>query len=197
MATIAELKAFIAAQLPDNVIRIIKPINLRNALNAMVDEFQPIMESALADISDALATVTGQVSTVTTAAANAQNAKTAAEAAAVMAEAAAAAATGLSFVTFAGTSLTLSGTYYGKTIVTTSSSAVTISLPANAAKDVGLRIIQGGTGQVTFNSLSSIPLHQPDGYTKTAKRWASVILGVMSNSDGSTAEWVADGYMAA
>lgn len=95
--------------------------------------------------------------------------------------------------TLSGTAHTLDGSYVHKTIEFTNSSAVTFTLPNNLYTTFNCRIMQLGTGQVTFSAASGATIRNRQSHTKAAGRWAVCDLIVVSNSGGSAAEYVLSG----
>lgn len=79
----------------------------------------------------------------------------------------------------------------------TNAGGCTVTLPNSLSVGFNCAIVQAGTGQVTLTTGSGGTLRQADSYTKTAKQWAELTLRVRSNSGGTSAEYVASGYMAA
>lgn len=100
-------------------------------------------------------------------------------------------------VTLTGTAHTLDESYIRKTIFFTNSSAVTFTLPNSTYVNFICRIVQGGTGQVTFSAASGATLRNRSSHTKTAGRYAVCTLEVMSNSGGAAAEYLLSGDTAA
>lgn len=49
MATPAELKAFVAEQVPDNITRKVKPVNVRNSFDVIIDQVIPLVDGAVVD----------------------------------------------------------------------------------------------------------------------------------------------------
>lgn len=82
-------------------------------------------------------------------------------------------------------------------IVTTSDSPITLTLDKTAgtnAKSVNVMVRQLGLGQVTFVTQAGAPvLASFGGFTKTGGQWAIVVLQVVSNADGASAQWTLDG----
>lgn len=86
----------------------------------------------------------------------------------------------------ASTSITLSdATHHGRVLVTTASSAVTITCPSTVSDFFWCAIIQGGSGQISFATSGGALLHNVHGHTKTAAQYAEVGLKVYRTSGGN------------
>jgi len=96
-----------------------------------------------------------------------------------------------------GTAYTLEVADTGKVVECTNASAITLTLPANAAVGFCCTVVQGGAGQVTLTPASGATRRNRQSHTKTAGQWAGVTLYVRTNSGGSAAEWVMMGDTAA
>lgn len=101
------------------------------------------------------------------------------------------------YTTLTGTAHTLDGSYVNKTILTTNASAVTLTLPSTLYLSFQCRVIQYGAGQVTFSAGSGATRRNRQSHTKTAGLYAVCNLEVVTNSGGSSAEYVLSGDTAA
>ncbi len=100
--------------------------------------------------------------------------------------------------TVSTTTYTLLSTDTGLIVEFTHASGCTVTLPNSLAVGFNCAIVQtASSGQVTLSAASGATLRQADSYTKTAKQWAEVTIRVRANSGGSSAEYVASGYMGA
>lgn len=97
------------------------------------------------------------------------------------------------YSSLAGTSLTLDGSYSGKTITTANGSATTITLPNSLYVGFTCHIIQYGAGQVTFTPASGAARRNRQSHTKTAGQYARCTLQVIANSGGAAAEYILSG----
>lgn len=102
-----------------------------------------------------------------------------------------------SVISNASTAYTIASSDNGNVIVTTSASAVTITLPNYLAAGTSVRLIQYGAGRVSFATQVGATLYNRQSYSKTAAQYAVVTLDVVSNSGGSNAVWVLGGDTAA
>lgn len=91
-----------------------------------------------------------------------------------------------------GTTYTLQASDTGKTIVFTSATAVTVTLP-NSLNYVCCRILQYGAGQVTLSPASGATLRNASTHTKTRAQYSEVDLFIRDNSGGSAAEYILAG----
>lgn len=89
-----------------------------------------------------------------------------------------------------GTTYTLVAADSGKVVECTNASAITLTLPADAAVGFCCTVVQGGAGQITLSPAGSATLRNRQSHTKTAGQWAGVTLYVRTNSGGSAAEYV-------
>ena len=85
----------------------------------------------------------------------------------------------------------------GRTIRMNGATALTVTLPADAAVGTNVMITQAGAGQVTIAAAAGGSLRQPDSFTKTAKQHAAVYALVVENIGGTAAAWLLSGAMAA
>jgi Collagen triple helix repeat (20 copies) len=92
-----------------------------------------------------------------------------------------------------GTSYTLVAGDLGKRKRTTSSSAVTVTLPKTLAQGFSVLFCQAAAGQITFAAEAGATLNNRAGQNKTAGQWSEVSLTVDTNSDGNSAYWVLSG----
>ncbi|MEI9966591.1 MAG: hypothetical protein WDN67_03050 [Candidatus Moraniibacteriota bacterium] len=99
--------------------------------------------------------------------------------------------------TVSATTYTLLTTDTGLVLEFTNASGCTVTLPNNFSIGFNCAIAQCAAGQVTLSAASGATLRQADSYTKTAKQWAEITLRVRTNSGGTSAEYVASGYMGA
>jgi len=88
------------------------------------------------------------------------------------------------------TSYTISAIDNKSTLLFTSASAVSVSLPNNLPKNFSAKIIQGGAGQITFSPASGASLHNLNSYSKSAGQYGVCELLVTANSGGSAAEYL-------
>jgi len=95
--------------------------------------------------------------------------------------------------TYAGTGITLRRSQCGGTIGTTSSSPVSVVVPASAAFPTGatINVVQLGSGQVTFVAGSGVTIRTPETL-KLAKQYA-VASVILIGAD----EWLLAGYLEA
>lgn len=103
---------------------------------------------------------------------------------------------------FPATTKTVSTTTYtllaadtGLVVEFTHASGCTVTLPNDLSTGFNCAIVQTTSGQVTLSAASGATLRQADSYTKTAKQWAELTLRIRANSGGTSAEYVASGYM--
>ena len=100
------------------------------------------------------------------------------------------------FTPVSGTTYTIALADFLKTKTFTSSSAVTVTIPANAttAFSIGTEIyfLQLGTGQVSFSSAVGVTLRSDSGRTKIKTQYSSVSLLKID-----TNEWVLTGNLGA
>lgn len=89
-----------------------------------------------------------------------------------------------------GTTATVGATYYGRLCDFSNASAITVTLPNNAAVGSQFDWVQGGAGQITFTPASGASLRNRQSHTKSHSQWAGGTLYVRTNSGGSAAEWV-------
>ena len=99
----------------------------------------------------------------------------------------------VNFNTIATTTYTLSGADVKKTLYFTSATAITLTLPGSLYTSFNCRIIQAGTGQITFSPAGGALRRNRSSHTKAAGQWAVCELQVVSNSGGSAAEYVLSG----
>jgi len=92
-----------------------------------------------------------------------------------------------------GTSYTLVAGDLGKRKRTTSSSAVTVTLPKTLEQGFSVLFCQAAAGQITFAAETGATLNNRAGQSKTAGQWSEVSLTVDTNSDGNSASWVLSG----
>lgn len=96
-----------------------------------------------------------------------------------------------------GTTYTLVAADTGKVVECTNASAITVTLPADAAVGFVCSISQGGAGQITLSPAGSATLRNRQTHTKTAGQWGAVNLYVRTNAGGTAAEYVMNGDSAA
>lgn len=96
-----------------------------------------------------------------------------------------------------GTSHTLDSSYIAKSVVFSNGSAITFTLPNDLYVGFTCRVVQSGAGQVTFSAASGAGLSNRSSHSKTAGQWAVCMLEVISNSDGSSAQYILSGDTAA
>lgn len=96
-----------------------------------------------------------------------------------------------------GTTYTLVAADTGKVVECTNASAITLTLPADAAVGFCCTVVQGGAGQITLTPAGSATRRNRQSHTKTAGQWAGVTLYVRTNAGGSAAEYVMCGDSAA
>lgn len=99
----------------------------------------------------------------------------------------------VAYATLSGTSLTLDGSYVGKTVFCTSASAVTITLPNSLYVGFTCNVIQYGAGQVTFTAGSGATRRNRSSHSKTAGQYAVCTLQVVANSGGAAGEYILSG----
>jgi hypothetical protein len=77
----------------------------------------------------------------------------------------------------------------GTLISFTSSSAVTVTIPATLAVGCQIAILQTGTAKVSVNgtAVSAATLHSAHSYTGTGSQYAMIGVSIYSNSGGSSA----------
>lgn len=93
-------------------------------------------------------------------------------------------------VTSTATAITLaSSNHGGRTLVTTSTAAVTLTLPATLPVGFCAKIIQKGAGQVTCSASTAATLQNRQSHTKTAGTGAAIVLEVISQSTGVNAAY--------
>ena len=95
--------------------------------------------------------------------------------------------------TQSGTTYTLSAADCGTTLRLTSSSPVTLTLPASLAAGCALAVLQAGTGQVSLTAGSGATLVSRQSYTKTGGQWGLIGLTIDANVGGSAAHYVLTG----
>lgn len=86
-----------------------------------------------------------------------------------------------------GTSYTLGTSDLGNLIETTSSSAITITIPNDASDTTfpigsSVEFRQMGTGRITFSPTSPATMVSTDSYTKTRTQYSSVVLEKRANN---------------
>jgi hypothetical protein len=92
-----------------------------------------------------------------------------------------------------GTTYTLVAADTGKVVECTNASAVTVTLPANAAVGFCCTVVQGGAGAVSFTPAGSATIRNRQSHDGLAGQWAACTLYVRTNSGGSAAEYVLNG----
>lgn len=80
-----------------------------------------------------------------------------------------------SIKTVSATSYTLLAADVGRTLRFTSNSNITVTVPAGLGEGYNVMLIQYGNGQITVTP-SSTTINNPDSYTKSAKKWATISL---------------------
>lgn len=95
-----------------------------------------------------------------------------------------------------GTSYTLVPGDDGVVVEFSNGSAITATLPNNAAVGFSCLLVQVAAGQVTFVAAGGASLRQASSLTKTRAQWSVVTAYVRTNAGGSAAEWVLAGDMA-
>ncbi len=95
-----------------------------------------------------------------------------------------------------GTTYTMLSSDYGKALTFTNASPITVTLPNSLPKGWNVVIYQGGAGQVTFSPGTGASMAQRLTKNKTAGQYAVASLLVVSNSNGSNAQYVLGGDVA-
>ncbi|MCH2547057.1 MAG: DUF2793 domain-containing protein [Alphaproteobacteria bacterium] len=95
------------------------------------------------------------------------------------------------------TGYTLAVTDRGDLITCDNASAITMTLPNDLPAGFECTVLQVAAGAVTFSAASGAILRHRQSHTKTAGQYALCKLFVLSNSDGSSAEYILSGDSAA
>lgn len=95
----------------------------------------------------------------------------------------------LSRIEKTATTVTMGASDYGNLVRFKNASAITVTLPNDAAAGSQFDWVQTGAGQITFTPASGASLRNRQSHTKSHSQWAGGTLYVESNS-GSAAEWV-------
>jgi hypothetical protein len=92
-----------------------------------------------------------------------------------------------------GTTYTLASTDCGKTVYFTSSSPITVTLPATPPVPCTAQLEQGGAGQITtIPAVGATGPSNPHGFTKTFGQYAVITVFVDTNS-GTNGHWILTG----
>lgn len=98
-----------------------------------------------------------------------------------------------SYNTQSGTSYTITASDCGKILRFTNASSVTLTLPNSLPVGFNCSVMQGAAGQVIFSPASGATRRNRQSHTKSAGQWAVCTLQVVTNSGGSSAEYVLNG----
>lgn len=83
------------------------------------------------------------------------------------------------YVSMSTNSITITDDHKGKTIWTTSASAVSAAVASDLGLDFVCGVIQGGAGQVTFSGLGDVTIENENDHTKTSKLRSAVSLRIL------------------
>lgn len=99
----------------------------------------------------------------------------------------------VNFSTQSGTTYTLDGSELRKTLMFTNAGAITLTLPNSLYTSFNFRVIQAGTGQITFTPASGAFRRNRQSHTKTAGQYAVCDVQIIANAGGSAAEYLLSG----
>lgn len=92
-----------------------------------------------------------------------------------------------------GTAYTVDESWCGRMAQFTSSSTITVTLPSTIRFGCNIDMEQDGSGKVTPSAGSGATLHNKGSFTGTSGQYAVITVGVWSNSNGQSAEWILAG----